>query len=201
MTQPKFNARGFFSLLTTFCFVVMVITGIVLYVEPHGRVAYWTNWRLLGLGKDDWDGIHIVTSFFFLIAVGFHTYFNWKQLVRYLSGRARQGARQWRELAVAAGLVTIGCVGATASWAPFSWLLDLSDAAKSAWAKAPSEQPPFGHAEMVSVASLCRKLGLDEDKAISNLEARGISASPDQTVAAVAERGGVSPQELFRIMG
>ena len=200
MSQPRFNTRGFFSLLTTFCFVVMVITGVVLYIEPHGRVAYWTNWQLLGLDKDDWDGIHIVTSFFFLIAAGFHTYFNWKQLVRYLSGRARQGARQWRELAVAGGIVVLACVGASASWYPFAWLLDLSDAAKSAWVKETSEQPPFGHAEMVSVSSLCRKLGLDEEKAIANLEAQGIHARPDQTVEALAKERSLTPQELFRIM-
>ena len=31
---------------------------MVLYIEPHDRVAYWTEWRLLGLGKQHWDGVH-----------------------------------------------------------------------------------------------------------------------------------------------
>ncbi len=201
MSNTKFNTRGFVALLTTFTFVVMVITGVVLYIEPHGRVAYWTNWRLLGLGKNHWDGIHIVTSFVFLIAAGFHTYFNWKQLVRYLSGKVREGLRQWRELGIAAAIVTVSVVGAAASWIPFSWLLDLNDMAKSSWATDASENPPFGHAEMVSLASLSQKLGLDENKAVQNLEDAGMRVDgTSQTVVEVAEQNGVPPQEVFRIM-
>jgi len=58
MPKRRLSGRAFVTLLTTFCFVVLVLTGFVLFVEPHGRVAYWTDWRLLGLGKQHWDGIH-----------------------------------------------------------------------------------------------------------------------------------------------
>ena len=39
------------SLTIMLAFLVMVLTGIVLYIVPQGRVAYWADWRLLGLSK------------------------------------------------------------------------------------------------------------------------------------------------------
>ncbi len=201
MAESKFNLRAHVSVLTTFSFVVMVITGIVLYVEPHGRVAYWTDWRLLGLGKDDWDGIHIVTALLFLVAVGFHTWFNWKALVRYLKGKLQQGKRRLREVVAAIALVLLFSVGAAAGWQPFQLLLDLNEHAKASWATDSTQQPPFGHAEMGSVVSLCRKLGMDVSKAMANLIQEGIEVQDSrQTIKEIASRSGRTPREVFRIM-
>jgi len=48
----RFNVRGFTSLTLTLAFLVMLISGIVLYVTPRGRTANWTGWTMLGLEKD-----------------------------------------------------------------------------------------------------------------------------------------------------
>jgi len=37
MSPPRLGGRACIALLTTFSFVVLVVTGIVLYIEPHGR--------------------------------------------------------------------------------------------------------------------------------------------------------------------
>jgi hypothetical protein len=49
MEKRGFHGRGFFSLLSFGGFIVLALTGIVLFIMPHGRVAYWTDWRFLGL--------------------------------------------------------------------------------------------------------------------------------------------------------
>ena len=36
------------SLTAFLSFIFLLITSIVLYVVPHGRVAYWSDWRLWG---------------------------------------------------------------------------------------------------------------------------------------------------------
>jgi len=201
MTTPGFNGRRFIALLTAFSFLVVLLTGLVLYVEPYGRVAYWTDWRLLGLNKDQWDGIHIVTSFVFLVSAALHVYYNWKPLVRYLSGRIREGVRRWRELMLASGIIVLSMVGGGAGWYPFEWLLDLNEAAKSAWEADPAKRPPFGHAEMVSLGSLCRQLGMDEEAAMANLHEAGLQVQGrDQTVADLARRNGVSPRQVLEVM-
>lgn len=201
MTTRWFNGRRFIALLTAFCFLVLLLTGLVLYVEPYGRVAYWIDWRFLGLDKDQWDGIHIVASFIFLISAALHVFYNWKPLTRYLSGRIRQGVRQWRELMLASGIIVLSVVGGGAHWYPFEWLLELNEAAKTAWEADPAQQPPFGHAEMVSLSSLCRQLGMDEDAAMARLRSAGLRMrSHDQTVTDLARSNGVSPRQVLEIM-
>lgn len=46
------HGRQLTSFIITFAFVVIAISGVILYIVPPGRVANWTNWQLLGLGKE-----------------------------------------------------------------------------------------------------------------------------------------------------
>jgi hypothetical protein len=62
----------------------MVLTSIILYIVPQGRVAYWADWKLWGLTKTDWGNIHINLGLLFLIALFIHIYYNWKPLINYL---------------------------------------------------------------------------------------------------------------------
>lgn len=52
MQYDKHPARSSTSFLVTWSFLVLTITGFVLYVVPHGRVAYWIHWSLAGMEKD-----------------------------------------------------------------------------------------------------------------------------------------------------
>ncbi|MEJ5166449.1 MAG: DUF4405 domain-containing protein, partial [Thermoanaerobaculia bacterium] len=76
--MEKFKVRRFFVLLIFFSFLLMTISGLVLYFTPQGRVAYWVEWKFLGLTKDDWTNLHTVSWFLFLISSIFHIYYNWK---------------------------------------------------------------------------------------------------------------------------
>ncbi len=69
--MKKFNFRGFVSLFTAFSFLFVFISGIVLYFTPQGRIAYWINWKFLGLTKTDWTNMHIVFCIFFMTAAFF----------------------------------------------------------------------------------------------------------------------------------
>jgi len=43
MTQSRFSYRVLTSFFVTFDFLILLVTGVVLYVVPPGRVANWTN--------------------------------------------------------------------------------------------------------------------------------------------------------------
>jgi len=43
MTQSRFSYQVLTSFFVTFDFLILLVTGVVLYVVPHGRVANWTN--------------------------------------------------------------------------------------------------------------------------------------------------------------
>ncbi|MFP7753178.1 DUF4405 domain-containing protein [Thermodesulfobacteriota bacterium B35] len=45
------NIRRITSMTMLVSFVLLSVTSIVLYIVPHGRVAYWADWHLWGLSK------------------------------------------------------------------------------------------------------------------------------------------------------
>ena len=106
MNDKYWSGRAFTSLVSLVSFILLCLTGIILFVEPHGRVAYWTKWSFWGLEKDQWGNIHIYSGLLFLIAGGFHIYYNWKLLIKYLSGKVETSLRHKRELALS-GLILL----------------------------------------------------------------------------------------------
>jgi len=82
MNANNWSGRAFVSLLSLVSFILLGLTGIILYIQPHGRVAYWTKWSFLGLEKDQWGNIHIFSGLLFLMAGGFHFYYNLSQNLR-----------------------------------------------------------------------------------------------------------------------
>ena len=52
MIQLRFSYQVLTSFFVTFDFLILLVTGVVLYVVPHGMVANWINWELMGLSKD-----------------------------------------------------------------------------------------------------------------------------------------------------
>jgi hypothetical protein len=100
MKERNWSGRAFTSLCSLLSFILLCNTGIILYIEPHGRVAYWIKWHFLNLEKDQWGNIHVYSGLLFLIAGGFHIYYNWKPLVEYLSGKIKSVLRYKRELLI-----------------------------------------------------------------------------------------------------
>ena len=82
--------RKITSLTAGLSCLLMVLTSIVLYIVPQGRVAYWADWRLWGLSKSDWGNMHINMGFVFLVALALPIYDNWKAITAYLKDRTRR---------------------------------------------------------------------------------------------------------------
>jgi len=56
--------RKWIDLFLFYSTLIIIISGIVLYIMPHGRVAYFTGWKFLGIDKDGWDNLHVIFGFF-----------------------------------------------------------------------------------------------------------------------------------------
>jgi hypothetical protein len=165
---------------------------------PQGRVAYWAGWQLLGLNKDQWGAIHINIGFLFLITLALHSYYNWQSIVRYLQ-RATKVMFISKE-AVLGALVTIGFIcGTLFNIPPFSTILAVNDSFKNA-ASAKYGEPPYGHAELSSLANFCRQTGNDPQKAYQAIKAAGYTIdSEKQTLKEIALSNNITPQELYVI--
>jgi hypothetical protein len=196
----QFNTRGFTSLLTAAGFLLMALSWIVAYVVPHGRIAYWTDWSFLGLTKTNWGNIHVMASLLFLVAGGFHVYFNWKPLTAYIVGTTEKGLRQKKELAITLALLAFFVLSAIYQIPPLSYFVDLSESAKGSWVSREYE-PPFGRAELLGLNSFCRKMDIPLDQAVKELAAKGISV-PDvsESLQDMGNRLKLSPLKVYMVI-
>lgn len=184
---------------TGLCFVALAVTGTVLFVTPPGRVAYWTNWRLLGLGKDQWASLHIWFSLSFLILSGVHIWLNWRSLLGYFKSRVTHHFALRREWMLASVLCAVVVAGSLVEIPPFSTLITWNETIKGSWEKS-DEQAPIPHAELLSLEELSSKVGVDLDTVMARLEAKGIVIeSSESTVRELADEHGLSPLQLYNI--
>ncbi|TVQ28823.1 MAG: DUF4405 domain-containing protein [Geminicoccaceae bacterium] len=199
VVRQGFSYRGFTSLLVLANFVVMSVTGIVLYVVPSGRVANWLDWTFLSLAKDDWAAIHISSSLIFVVAGVLHLVNNWKPFVHHVRERmARHSVRPKKE-AVAAfvGMVLI-VAGTIADLPPFSYLMQLNEAAKGMWSLQVSEEPPFSRAEEATLALVAARTGRSPEAVVAALGEAGLTVQgPNDVIRAIADRNDLSPAGVY----
>lgn len=194
-----FSGRGFTSVAAALCFVALAVTGIVLFVTPPGRIAYWTGWRLFGLGKDQWGNLHIWFALLFVILSGFHIWLNWRSLLGYFKSRVTRHFALRREWTLALVLCGGIAVGALAEVPPFSSLIAWDETIKNSWGKS-SERAPIPHAELLSLRELAREAGVGVETVVTRLEAGGVAIeSPESIVRDVADAHGISPIQLYKL--
>jgi hypothetical protein len=200
MSTHAVHPKGFASLLTTFSFVVMSLSGLLLFIVPQGRIADWTDWRMLGLSKSQWGDMHITTSLLFLAAGAWHIALNWRTLLNYFTARRDSALMMRRELAVSAALALVFVVGATFKLPPVSYVLDLNDAIKQAWIVDRDHEPPIGHAELLTVPVFARRLQMDPQAVATTLAANGIRYQETESLAVIARRHGRTPAHLYQML-
>jgi hypothetical protein len=196
----RFHGRAFISVMTALSFAAMSVTGVVLFVMPPGRIAYWTGWRMLALTKDQWDGLHIWFSLIFMVAALLHLYLNWRSLLSYFRHKVRRVfalRTEWLTALVLCGIVGWGTL---ARVGPFSSLLTWNQAIKHGW-DTRANQAPIPHAELMTLNELAQKTeGLEIDTMVANLRAAGLAVpSPNIALGDLAEQAGLTPMRLYAI--
>lgn len=188
--------RKIVSLTALLSFLVTVLTSFILYVAPQGRVAYWSDWSLWGLGKTQWGNLHINLGTLFLLALVLHIYYNWKPITAYLS-KARKVVVWTREFAVALLVTVVVGLGTYFAVPPFSSFLNLSEHIKDTAARTYGE-PPYGHAELSTLAGLAQKTGTTPEKLLEGLKKAGYPAeNASVTLLTLSRKYGVSPQRIY----
>ncbi len=197
--QPRrpFNSKGMTTFIVTLGFLVLGISGIVLYVSPRGWVANWTDWSVLGLNKEAWAALHTATALLFLLAAFLYLYYNWTTFWSYFKMRFEKGFNLKREFAAA--LLICGLVLAGTVWGipPMSNLADWNEDIKDHWETA-SAQPPVAHAEEWTLSQMAENRGLELDAMVARLKENGyVVSDTSKTIKSIAEENNVSPDALF----
>lgn len=201
MLSNKQSSRSLVSFLVAWSFLILTVTGLVLYVVPQGRVAYWTHWSLAGMEKEQWAWVHMMFGGVFIVTGALHLFFNWNTFMTFLAGRVKGHMRVKREVLIATLLTLFIFVTSVARWPPSSWIIDLNARIKDAWVTSPASEPPFGHAEEVSLAAIARRMQLDLDQGIAALRAQGVQFDDtSQTLERIARHNGITPMAVYAIL-
>lgn len=198
MRKNKQSFRSLIAFLVTWSFAVLTVTGIVLYIVPQGRVAYWVHWSLAGLEKAQWGWIHMMFGGVFIVTSILHLYFNWKPFKKYLADRVKGQLELKQEVFVATILTLVLIILSAFNLPPASWIITLNESIKQSWITSPELEPPFGHAEEVSLAGLTRRTNIDLEKAFQELKANGIQLDHMQeSLEEIARANDTTPMALY----
>jgi len=197
--REPFYWRAFVTFYVVLSFVVIALSGIVLFVSPPGRIANWSVWRMAGLEKANWQAVHTIVAFLFVVAAAFHIYFNWRVILGYLRKRLNEGMRRKRELAASLGVMLALVVATVAGAPPFQTVMDLGEDVKNSWGDGASE-PPVPHAELWTVEKFSETTKIPVEKAIDNLRRSGIDGIDPKktTLAEIGDAHGLTPQAVYQ---
>lgn len=199
--KKSFNWRIFISFGLLIAFLMLLVSGLILYISPPGRVANWTDWRILGLTKRGWENQHTIFSFAFAILSVFHLFvINWKAFLSYLKTKKIQGLKSPKELLASLVLFLVLAAGTIYAVQPFSAIIDFGNRISESWEEQ-DRQPPAPHAEAITLVELALQPGLggDAEALKTKLTEAGFSVnSVDETLAEIAERNNTIAEKLYR---
>jgi hypothetical protein len=178
----------------------MVISGIILYFAPPGRVANWSNWTFLGLLKSQWQSIHTIFTFIFVVAAGFHLFYNWKPFLAYLKSKFEAKVKLRQELILSSILVIILLFMTIYNFAPFSTVMEFGDQLKESWSSE-STEPPIPHAENLTITEFAKTINIPIDELKEKLSSKNIIITQDDiTIKKLAELNNISPNKIYNTL-
>lgn len=181
-------------------FVLCILTSVILYIVPHGRVAYWSDWRLWGLSKTQWSELHLNLGILLLLAGVLHVYYNWKPITAYLKNKAKQMKVFTVNFNIALILTLIVGIGTYFQIPPMSTIINISGSIKDS-AGIKYGEPPYGHAELSSLKMFARKVDLDLPKSIELLRQASIQFENEkQTIVDIAKENNLTPKQVYEII-
>jgi hypothetical protein len=121
-----FHRRGWVVFVIGLSALILLISGIVLFIAPSGRIANATHWALLWLDKDGWVNLHNVFAILFVAGLIWHLVFNWKPLSNYVVSRASHHLNLKREMLAAAAVALVLVVLVAQNLPPVASLTELS---------------------------------------------------------------------------
>ncbi len=193
------NWRSFISIYMIFSFVIMTITGIILYISPPGRIAHWSNWLLLGITKEDWQSLHTLFSFIWIVAMVFHLIFNWKPIVSYIRKKVEGRNRIKIELVLAAALSFIVFFGTYFQVRPFNYVMEFGEYMTASWSNDETE-PPVPHAELLTVNEFSKTIGISTSGFLAVMERNGYFISDTSiTIQSLGKKFNIAPSFIYNL--
>lgn len=203
--------------------IIILISGVILYIAPPGRYAHAVDWRILGLDKGVWEALHTLFSYVAVIFAIIHLVVNWKILVNYLWDRTKHAYRLKREFIIAILLTLLISVGTIENWTPFSTVMDWGETLSNAWeanSTRVEEEIIYTHESEIdtneehesmpttmsqgwgryTVAEICQQQGVPVEEALNRLAAYNIEADDTSRIRTLADVSEYEPSGIVDII-
>ena len=187
-----------FSML--FSFIILIMTSIILYICPEGRVAYWANWTILGLSKTQWGDLHITGGVLFLITGLWHLLLNGKVILFHIKKSILKHSASPVPILIALVVNILFFAGTLYAIQPLKQILVWKDDIKKIQVEKYGN-PPYGHAEQSTLETFCGFLRLDTDMVIKNLQQQLTgNIGRETTILEIAQNNKMTPQALYQLI-
>jgi hypothetical protein len=192
--------RRITSLTLVISGIIELVTSVILYIIPSGRVAYWSDYHLFGLSKTQWGDIHITVGTLFLVAAGIHIYYNWRPITIYLKNKAKKLTAFNKNFNIALIISLFVAVGTIYNLPPMNYILHLGEYFTDLGNEKYGE-PPYGHAELSSLKMFCDKMNISLENAIVLLKNANIKFSDAKdSIVEIAKNNNKTPQQIYNII-
>lgn len=198
--KGKFNWRVFISFGLTWSLLIILVSGIVLYIAPVGRYANWVNWKILGYTRDGWQSIHTIFSLTFVVLSVFHLFtVNWSAFGSYIKSKTSSGINKKKELAISIVLTIVFLLGTSYTLPPFKNVSEFGKYMSGTWEKK-EQAPPVAHAELLTIKELAAQSHLSVDEFSNKFTSNGIVFDniDKQSLKEIALKNNLTPDEIYR---
>lgn len=116
-----------------FSFLIMVVSGIAEFISPFGRLSMMINWKMLGLDKMQWQGLHISFMVLFTLAGLLHIWLNIKAIKAYLKNRTKKMVFFTKEMSIALVITVVLFVATVQKFEPIEQFVKLNKSFNQYW--------------------------------------------------------------------
>lgn len=183
--------RPLASLTLVLSGIVVIMTSIILLIGPPTHVAQFSDWRLAGLAKCQWNAVHVMTGLLFLAVSILHVFLNWKAMLGYLKFSGWRYGRLAAPVFLSLLITTYVVLGALIGLPPMRQIIHGLRVTKIEYVRLYGV-PPYGPAEKTSIRNLSGYMGWDLGKCVENMKKNGLKVgSVDQSIREIAENNGI----------
>ena len=180
--------------------IIELVTSIILYIIPSGRVAYWSDYHIFGLSKTQWGDIHITVGTLMLVTAGLHIYYNWRPITTYLKNKAKKLTVFNKNFNIALIISLFVAGGTIYKLPPMNYILNLGEYFTDSGNEKYGE-PPYGHAELSSLKMFCDKMKINLEDAMVLLKNADIKFDDAKdSMVNIANNNSKTPQQIYNII-
>ena len=199
--NSRFSWQKFISIGLLFSFIIMMISGVILYIAPEGSLSRWIGWDVFKLTKTQWEQQHTLFSYIFIVFSILHILLiNWDLLISYFTN-GKFSFASYKELIIAVLITVWVFTGTLANIQPFKFILQLGDDISNSY----SEQvvmPTVSDAEKLTLKEFSIQVYdieyIEVKKILEKLNFSYITE--DAVILDFCHKNAISPEELYQII-